>query len=354
MIPLYPMQFHPVFRQYVWGGRRLATVLGKSIGPEEHYAESWEICDLEAGQSVVAAGPLAGTTLHELVAQQGRELLGKHYPLKKMGTGTLPESASAADRGIGAEPVPIFSPPLPRFPLLLKFLDAAQTLSVQVHPDDALAARLNPPAVGKTEAWVVMAAEPQSLIYAGLKPGVDRSQLAAAIEAGRCQECLNAFHPREGDCVFLPAGAVHALGSGLLVAEIQQPSDVTYRLFDWNRVGLDGMPRPLHIEQGLAAIHFNFGPVMPCQPRATNRPQVARLVQCDQFTLDRWRFDSPQSIGGDERFHVLIVLEGSMRIEGNPAEAAISRGGTVLLPAGLGEVRITPLAPSVLLEGYLR
>ena len=170
----------------------------------------------------------------------------------------------------------------------------------------------------------------------GLKPGVDRQTLAAAIGQGRCQDCLHVFQPSPGDCIFLPAGTVHALGAGLLVAEIQQSSDVTYRLFDWNRLGPDGKPRPLHVEQGLDAVDFQRGPVGPQQPRPTERPQVSRLVECERFVLDRWEFDAPLPAGGDNRCHIIAVFEGAVRIEGDPSDAALPRGGTALLPAALG------------------
>ncbi len=140
--------------------------------------------------------------------------------------------------------------PQSRFPLLVKFLDAALPLSVQVHPNDEQAARLNPPDLGKTEAWYILSADPGSTIYAGLRPGVDRQQLADAIGQGTCEKLLHHFQPKAGDCLFIPAGTVHALGAGLLVAEVQQSSDTTFRLYDWNRVGPDGKPRPLHVEQG--------------------------------------------------------------------------------------------------------
>ena len=198
-----------------------------------------------------------------------------------------------------------------------------------------------------------MEAEPGSLIYAGLRPGVDRQTLAAAIGAGRCQDCLNVFEPSVGDCMFLPAGTVHALGAGLLVAEIQQSSDVTYRLFDWNRVGPDGKPRALHVEQGLEAVDFQRGPVGPQQPRPAERPQVSRLVACERFVLDRWEFAAPMAAGGDHRCHILVVIEGAVRIEGDPSAAVLSRGGTALLPAALGAVQLTPLGRTVLLDGYL-
>jgi mannose-6-phosphate isomerase len=322
MATLYPLRFLPIFRPYLWGGRRLETVLGKSLGPGDHWAESWEVCDHGADQSIVAFGPMTGVTLTQLVDQHGAELLGRHCPR-------------------------------PQFPLLLKFLDAQQVLSVQVHPNDALAAKRTPPDLGKTEAWVVLQCEPDSLVYAGLKPGIDRDRLAAAIQEGCCEKCLHAFHPSPGDCIFLPAGTVHALGSGILAAEIQQSSDATYRLFDWNRVGPDGQPRPLHIQQGLEAVDFSRGPVTPQRPVPTERPQVRRLVQCDPFVLDRWEFDAPLSAGGDNRCHMIAVLEGAVQIDGDPSESVVSRGGTALLPASAGHVRLSPLGKSVLLDSYL-
>jgi len=299
----------------------LTAHLGKPFGSDESWAESWEIADLGADQSVIEFGPLAGTTLGQLVQSHGRELLGRHWPLS-------------------------------HFPLLIKFLDAAETLSGQVHPDDRLAARLDPPRQGKSEAWVVVEAEPPGLIYAGLKPGVDRRQLAEAIAQGRCADCLHSFPAKPGDCVLLPAGTVHALGAGLLVAEIQQPSDVTYRLFDWNRVGPDGRPRELHVEAGLEAVDFSSRP-LSCRPtcgRCSEREDTLyRLIECDKFIIDRWVLDRPMQLGGDERFHVVVVLDGAIRLENEPADEPLRRGGTALLPANLGPTFLTPLERSTLL-----
>ena len=191
-------------------------------------------------------------------------------------------------------------------------------LSVQVHPNDEQAARLNPPDLGKTEAWYILSADPGSRIYAGLRPGVDHQQLADAIRQGTCEKLLHHFEPKAGDCLFIPAGTVHALGAGLLVAEVQQSSDTTFRLYDWNRVGPDGKPRPLHVEQGLAVVDFQRGPVDPVQPQPTDRPWVSRLVACEKFIMDRWDFDQPQAIGGDDRFHIVCVLQGAVRIEWRP------------------------------------
>ncbi len=327
--PLYPLRFDPVFKRYLWGGMRLKTVLHKPIG-DEPCAESWEIADHREDQSRVAFGPLKGTTLGELVRSYSTEL---------MGTVESPD----------------------RFPLLFKFLDAHQTLSVQVHPNDEQAARLDPPDRGKTEAWVVIDAEPGSLIYAGLKRGVDRATLERELRRGTVELCLNTISPQPGDCIFIPAGTVHALGAGLLVAEIQQSSDTTFRLFDWNRLGPDGRPRALHIEQALDVIRYDFPPVEPQRPQSTEHPWVQRLVACDKFVLDRWRLDastaaSQLAIGNSDRFHIVAVLEGAIRMAGDPADKPLSKGDTALLPAACGSVsieQIAPAEPAVLLVAYL-
>lgn len=315
---LSPLRFTPLFKRYLWGGRRLGTALNKPIGDGDDYAESWEIVDHGADQSVVAAGPLAGQTLGQLVRTHSHELLGRHAPL-------------------------------PRFPLLFKFLDCNHALSVQVHPNDVQAARLDPPDFGKTEAWVILDAQPGSVIYAGLRPGFDRAALEREVHRGTTELCLNKFEPRVGDCIFIPAGTVHALGAGLLVAEIQQASDTTYRLFDWNRLGLDGQPRKLHIQESLDAIDYAAGQVTPQMPRQTERPFVERLVTCEKFILDRWtvrgagvspadeegRRDACPTIGGDGRFHILAVLSGEVHLRGDPAGQPLRTGQTALIPASL-------------------
>lgn len=310
---LYPLTFRPIFRRYLWGGRRLQTVLQKPIGPEADYAESWEVVDRGDDQSVVTTGPLAGMTLGELVRTHGDKLLGRHHPQS-------------------------------RFPLLFKFLDAQQMLSVQVHPNDRQAATLTPPDLGKTEAWVILAAEPGSFLYVGLQPGCDRTTLARELAGGNCEVCLHRVEPRVGDCYFLPAGTVHALGPGLLVAEIQQSSDTTYRLFDWNRVGADGKPRPLHIDQSMEVIDFSRGPVAAQTPAAIESTlelnHGERLVCCAQFVLDRWQIGEPQSFGGDDQCHLLVVLSGNCRLDHPLATQPIGRGQVALLPAACSPVGV--------------
>ncbi len=319
---LYPFRFKPLFRRYLWGGRRLQSVLGKSIGAGEDYAESWETVDHGEYQSVVAHGPFKGVTLHELVTRFAEPLLGCHSPQSQ-------------------------------FPLLFKFLDARQNLSVQVHPNDQQAANLDPPSLGKTEAWVVLDARPGSKVYAGLARGVDRDKVEHRIRQGDVESCLHYFEPKVGDCVFLPAGTVHAIGAGLMVAEIQQTSDTTYRLFDWERLGADGKPRQVHVEQALEVICYDAGPVNPQPPMKSDRPHISRLVACDKFIIDRWEFDQIQRLKNDSRCHLLAVLSGSVRVENDPVQSPLSKGGTMLVPAELGAVSIQPLEQSVLLDVYL-
>lgn len=322
MAELTLLRFQPILRNYLWGGRRLGTVLGKQLGDDEHYAESWEIVDHGEDQSIVVGGSFAGCKLHELVADHGQSLFGRHYPQA-------------------------------RFPLLFKFLDAQRTLSVQVHPNDEQAAKLVPPDMGKTEAWLVVEAEPNSKIYAGLKPGIGRDALERALGNGECDSCLHEFEAKVGDCVFIPAGTVHALGSGLLIAEIQQASDTTYRLFDWNHIDRDGNRRPLHIEQALATIDYSRGAVTPQTARRTGRSNVERLVECEKFVLDRQQLISPTTIVNDDRFHILTMIDGSATIGADGSTQNLHRGETILMPACCNLVEIAPEGRGVLIDMYL-
>jgi mannose-6-phosphate isomerase len=322
MSSLPPLRFRPILREYLWGGRRLGSDLGKPVGDAPHYAESWEVVDHRDDQSIVVNGPLAGTSLHQLVEQRAAEIFGHDRARKQ-------------------------------FPLLLKFLDCQKTLSVQVHPNDAQAAKLDPPDLGKTEAWVVLAAEPGSKIYAGLKPGVDRQTLERELARGTCEVCLHEFEPRVGDCVLIEAGTVHALGAGLLIAEIQQASDTTYRLYDWNRIDRDGKPRQLHIQQALAVIDFARGPVDAVATKSQQNEPIERLVACDKFVLDRWQLDATQSLAHDNRFHILTVVEGSAAISSSGNRFTLPRGGTTLIPATTRPVEVKAQGKAVVLDIYL-
>jgi mannose-6-phosphate isomerase len=330
---MYPLRFESLFRRYLWGGRRLDEVLAKPIG-DESAAESWEIVDHGDDQSIVAFGPLAGRSLHWLIVEHGVELLGESL------------CAQLAD------------PSLPgqlqnRFPLLLKFLDANKDLSVQVHPDDKFGAMLDPPDLGKTEAWYVMHADPGAKIYAGLREGVTRESFEQAVADGQSESTLHSFEPKAGDCVFIPAGTMHAIGSGLLIAEIQQASDTTFRIYDWGRVDADGNSRPLHIEQGVAATDFRRGPVSATQPveETDAHGQVySQLVQCDKFVMSRREIVGTATIGGDGRFRIVAVIRGQLTVEGDPSSKPLSIGQTILLPASLPATELVASPEAVVLE----
>lgn len=333
---MYPLRFNPIFQRYLWGGRRLAEVLSKSIG-DQPCAESWEIVDHHENQSVVAFGNLAGTTINSLINQHGQELLGKSIA-EKINANTIPVQLQN------------------RFPLLLKFLDADRALSIQVHPDDKMGATLDPPDLGKTEAWYVMHADPGAKIYAGLKQGITPEKFRSAVKHGFTEDTLHSFEAKKGDCIFIRAGTVHAIGQGLLIAEIQQCSDTTFRIFDWNRVDDDGRPRPLHIEQGILATDFELGPVNPETPTPTEQDNCWKLIECDKFTMRRWKLDEPNqavTLGGDDRFRILAVTQGSAMVEDDPSENALETGETILLPASIGGTAISSIDSCEFLEIFV-
>jgi len=298
----------------VWGGRRLAEFLGKSLPTGDPYGESWEISDHRLHHSLVSNGPLKGRSLRDLMTNDRAALLGKNAP----------------EHGV--------------FPWLVKFLDASDWLSVQVHPDTEAVRRLWPGEGSKTEAWFVLAAEPESRIYAGLLPGMNETKLRLALQSGTVAECLHQFKPSAGDCIFLPAGTVHAVGGGVLMAEVQQTSDATFRLFDWNRRDAEGKARALHIEQSLACIDWARGPVHPVQVHdfaatsAARLPATAKrtpLVKCPFFELEyRWETE-PYSCGGDGVFQVMIVVRGGACLTGFGGEEELRTGQTWILPAAM-------------------
>jgi mannose-6-phosphate isomerase len=318
-----PIIFEPILKRILWGGRRLESVLGKKLGPEPDYAESWELADHAHGRSVVAWPPrLAGKGLAELISESPRELLGP---------------ALAASAG-------------GQFPLLIKFLDAQQVLSLQVHPDDELARKLVDDN-GKNEAWYVLDAEPGSRIYAGLVPGATKEAFAAAMRAGRVEPLVHSFEPRPGDFIMIPAGTVHAIGAGVLLAEIQQMSDATFRVDDWGRLGPDGKPRKLHPEEALAATDFDRGPVGPVVPFEIDesKPGVEHegLIRTRYFEVDRWSVSTPVELGDTDgrRFTILIVVGGKAEVAGrNTGDTVqVGRGTTILLPAAARNVTIRPV-----------
>lgn len=290
----YPLKSVPVFKHRIWGGRKLRDVFGKDLPQDEKIGESWEIADLPEGKSTIANGPLQGQTLGSVVRRYPQEIIGQSE----------------------------FTAP---FPLLIKFLDAADVLSVQVHPDEQTCKRMGK-GQPKTECWYIIAAEPGAVIYKGLKESVSREQFAEAIEAGATAELLAEVPVRPGECHFLPAGTAHAIGAGLLIAEIQTPSDTTYRVFDWNRLDDSGRPRQLHIPEALESIHFDLTAKM--LPTTT----VGRLIDTKFFKIDKGhRSARTELLLRQGQMRTLVMLSGGGVIESNQAETVPFSGGDCLV-----------------------
>ena len=325
-MPVHPLIFEPIFIRKIWGGRRIERLYpNKKLPADMPIGESWEVCDLETDQSVVAVGPAKGKTLGELVKEWGKDLIG------------------------GAE---LF---FGRFPLYIKFLDATETLSVQVHPDAAMAKKLSGEVREKHEAWYILLAEGDAAIYRGLKGEVTREQFEAAIRKGTVEETLIRIPVKQGDMFYLPSGTVHALGAGVVVAEVQTPSNVTYRVFDWNRVdAATGKPRQLHVEQAVECIHF--GDSAPADQQrshmASHWTTVTRLVTCDSFIVEKVRMveGMEQEIPYSEMM-VWMVLEGNGAVEYGRGELIDFEAGHVMvLPAGLKNAKIKTGQDCVWLE----
>jgi mannose-6-phosphate isomerase len=335
-MPLYPFKFKPRFVEKIWGGRKIETVLSKPLPPRVQVGESWELYDFPPGvvegssgwvSSEVINGPLAGRTLHEIVTDFPRELLGDVRPI-----------------GLQAQ-----------FPILIKFLDAREDLSVQVHPDQDYA-NTHPGADLKTEAWYVLQADPGARLLKGLKPGTTRPAFEDAIADGSVEHHLSAVKVKEGHCHFLPSGTVHALGAGILVAEVQTPSDTTFRVYDFQRIDPGtGQPRKLHVKEALACIDFSGRPA-PEQPRshvAGFFTTVTRLVSSPYFKLEKVRFvEGVEEPVPYDLPVVWVMLEGEAEVRVADLEQPVrfARGETVLLPAQMSQPRIKTLSDCQWLE----
>ena len=331
---LYPLKFKPRFVEKIWGGREIEAVLGKPLPPGKQIGESWELYDFPPGicdnggnwtSAEVLNGPLAGRTLHQLVDDFGRDLLGDVAPVG----------------------------PHKQFPILIKFLDAREDLSVQVHPDQDYA-NTHPEAHLKTEAWYVIENSSGARIYKGLRPNVTREQFKQSIESGTCEQHLAAIPVKPGQCYFLPSGTVHALGAGILVAEVQTPSDTTFRVYDFNRLE-NGKPRTLHVEQALQCIDFSGAPETP-QPRshvAGYFTTVTRLCTSDFFKIEKVRFTEgvEEPVPYDQPV-IWMMLEGeaSIRVADVKEPTTFKRGETVLLPAKMKSPVIKTMTDCVWLE----
>lgn len=321
-IPLYPLRFEPIYQYRLWGGRRLAHLLSAPLPGNGPIGEAWILTDRDDHRSLVTNGPLKGKNLQELIKQSPEEMLGKLAGHSH------------------------------RFPLLLKFLDVSKILSVQVHPPDAYKELIPPGETGKTEAWVVLQTGPEARIYAGLKPGATAEVLRQAITNGTLSEQLAHFIPKVGDAVLIPAGTVHALGD-VVVFEVQENSDVTFRLFDWNHIDpLTNRPRSLQIDQALACINFKQGEIGPKKPvvEAAKPIPQERLMQCDHFGVWRVQGEAPFTVGAASLPRVLVCLAGKGNLNQGGVDCDFARGDVVFLPAVIGACRCRPNGTVTLLE----
>ncbi len=299
------LRFEECYFPRIWGGRKLEGIFGKPLPPVQAIGEAWLVADHAVHESVVADGPHRGRTLHELVCEHPQALLGR--------------LAHAT--------------PFGRFPLLLKLLDAREVLSVQVHPDDACAKRLGESDIGKTEMWYVLDAEPGSELICGLESKLGPDGFAAAVRDGSIVRHLCRYPVRAGSALFVAAGIVHALGAGVVLAEIQQNSDLTYRIYDWDRTDANGTPRPLHVEKAMAAIHFAPAPKPGlAQPLSyeLDGAQYTVLAACPYFAAEHIEIgDNLERATHGDSFHIVLVEDGPLEIEGVPLQS----GQAALIPA---------------------
>ena len=315
---LYPFTFHPILKERVWGGRKLEQLYHKPLPPSRPIGESWELSDHGEDISVIANGPLAGKNLRWLIEQHSAELLGE----------------ARSQHG--------------RFPLLIKILDAQEKLSLQVHPPAHRAAALG--GEPKTEMWYIADAEPGAELYVGLRRGVTREQFEHKIKSGEVAECFHRIQVRSGDTMFLPSGRVHAIGGGLVIFEIQQNSDTTYRVFDWNRVGLDGKPRALHVKESLASIEFNdFEPALVNYDRGGKTGENL-LVEDPLFSVALVRLEQGATRSMESgAMQIVGLVTGGLQIAHGDLTVELGAGQFCLIPARLSNVTLRAQAQAMLL-----
>ena len=316
---LYPLTFHPIFKERVWGGREMERLYKKKLPAGRPIGESWEISDRPGDVSVIVNGPLAGKNLRWLMENHRTELLGDAKPANEN-----------------------------RFPLLCKILDAREKLSLQVHPPahGAVESGGEP----KTEMWFIADAAPNAELFVGLKRGVTRAEFEKKVGIGKVVDCLHRVPVCAGDAMFLPGGRVHAIGAGIVIFEIQQNSDTTYRVFDWNRVGLDGKPRELHVAQSLASIDFNdFEPALVHSKFSGN--EVRPLVNDPLFKVETVKMKSGAGMNLKSRkLQIVATVSGRLEIQSSSASVKLSAGHFCLVPACLERTDILAKSDAVLLK----
>ncbi len=326
--PLYPLTFSPVLKNYLWGGRNLETRLGRTLPAEGVIAESWEIAAHADGLSLVDNGPYAGQTLAQVHAVLGLDLIGRN-------------NTWAQARG--------------KFPLLIKLIDAASPLSVQVHPDDAYALAHEGNELGKTEMWVVLHAEPGAELILGVARGTTRESFRRGIEQNALEPYLHRVPIQAGQHVCVPAGTLHAIMGGLLIAEIQQNSNTTYRVYDWGRVAADGKPRPLHVAKALDVVDFDLAEPEVCPPVViVEEPGFRRELLCRNkyFVTERIELAAGVAFGGTCNGDTLEIwgLIAGMATINDLAMAAVR---FCLLPAAMGDYEVTATTAATLLRTYV-
>lgn len=316
-----PLVFESSPRAMVWGGRALAERLDKRLPDQQAYGEAWEVSDHPRHASVSRCGPTRGRSLRSLMEHHATEIVG----------------------GKGAE----------RFPWLLKWLDCHDWLSVQVHPDAEKVVTLWPGEGPKNEAWFIVETRPGAKVWSGLLPGVTARQLRETAAAGTIAECLHSFEPKPGDCLYLSAGTVHAVGGGVLMAEIQQTSDATFRLFDWNRKDASGQGRQLHLEESIACIDWSRGPVNPVRPANfgadSNPGSIDRMIDCPFFHLSHVAGSTPVDLPVPKVLGAIFALSGRGTLRGASRGEPLKAGDTAILPARGGPWTWVPEGPSSLL-----
>jgi mannose-6-phosphate isomerase len=322
---LPPLKFRPHFKDKLWGGQKIRTVLGKDFGSLPNCGETWELSGVPGNVSVVESGPLAGRDLVSLIDEFEYKLVGDHV-----------------FRQYGSE-----------FPLLIKYIDAADDLSIQVHPNDDLA-RKRHQSFGKTEMWYILQADKGATLNSGFNRKVSRREYVEAVEAGTLTDLLNIEPVAADDVFFLPAGRVHYIGKGILLAEIQQTSDITYRIYDFDRTDDKGQRRELHTEQALEAIDFTVHPEYKTRyEKAQN--EATTLVDCPYFTTNRLDLTQPldRDYFGLDSFKIFIGLDGAATLRTEAGDVTVARGDVWLLPAEHIRVSILPDGEAKLLEVYI-
>ena len=298
--PAQPLLFEPIFQERVWGGRSLERTFGKALPLGKNIGESWEIVDRAEAQSIVRQGPWRGRSLHEIWCAQHDEVFGREVVHT------------------------------PRFPILAKLLDARAKLSVQVHPPARVAAALG--GEPKTEMWFVADAEPGAEVFAGLRAGATKEKFVRALEENGISDLLHRLEVKREDAILIPSGRLHAIGAGNLIVEIQENSDTTYRVFDWNRPGDDGQPRKLHLEEAMQSIDFaDFEPELV-------RPEGETLLQTHEFSVERWELDAPRPALTQAAAAIFCCLEGALEMSG----VALRAGDFFLVPASAGAGALRP------------